>query len=104
MLEEMKGITETAVIATHDMQLVCQWADRIIVLSGGKVVADGTRDEVFPSEEVVDQVGIRPPEIFTMAQALDPPPCATPLRNSSKAFRRERHAVTETETLGERAG
>lgn len=59
-------------IATHDMQLVCQWADRIIVLSGGKVVADGTRDEVFSQREVVDQVGIRPPEIFTMAQALDP--------------------------------
>ena len=72
VLEEMKGITQTAVIATHDMQLVCQWADRIIVLSGGKVVADGTRDEVFSQREVVDQVGIRPPEIFTMAQALDP--------------------------------
>ena len=72
VLEEMKGITETAVIATHDMQLVCQWADRIIVLSGGKVVADGTRDEVFSQREVVDQVGIRPTEIFTMAQALDP--------------------------------
>lgn len=72
VLEEMKGITETAVIATHDMQLVCQWADRIIVLSGGKVVADGTRDEIFSQREVVDQVGIRPPEIFTMAQALDP--------------------------------
>lgn len=72
VLEEMKGITETAVIATHDMQLVCQWADRIIVLSGGKVVADGTRDEVFSQREVVDQVGIRPPEIFTMAQALYP--------------------------------
>ena len=72
VLEEMKGITATAVIATHDMQLVCQWADRIIVLSGGMVVADGTRDEVFSQREVVDQVGIRPPEIFTMAQALDP--------------------------------
>ena len=72
VLEEMKGITETAVIATHDMQLVCQWADRIIVLSGGKVVADGTRDEVFSQREVVDQVGIRPPEIFTLAQAQDP--------------------------------
>ena len=32
MLEEMKDIIQTAVIATHDMQLVCQWADRIVVL------------------------------------------------------------------------
>ena len=72
VLSDMEDIIQTAVIATHDMQLVCQWADRIIVLSRGKVVADGTRDEVFSQREVVDQVGIRPPEIFTMAQALDP--------------------------------
>ena len=71
VLEEMKDIIQTAVIATHDMQLVCQWADRIVVLCGGKVVADGPRDEVFSDREVTRLVGIRPPEIFTMAQALD---------------------------------
>lgn len=32
VLEEMKDIIQTAVIATHDMQLVCQWVDRIVVL------------------------------------------------------------------------
>ena len=47
VLEDMKDIIQTAVIATHDMQLVCQWAERIIVLRGGQVVADGTRDEIF---------------------------------------------------------
>ena len=71
VLEEMKDIIQTAVIATHDMQLVCQWAERIIVLCGGRVVADGPRDQVFSDREVTRLVGIRPPEIFTMAQALD---------------------------------
>ena len=71
VLEEMKGITETAVIATHDMQLVCQWAERIIVLRGGQVVADGSRDEIFSRSDLAALVGIRPPEIFTMARALD---------------------------------
>ena len=32
VLSDMKEIIQTAVIATHDMQLVCQWADRIVVL------------------------------------------------------------------------
>lgn len=72
VLTDMKDIIQTAVIATHDMQLVCQWADRIIVLRGGEVIADGTRDEIFSRKEVADITGIRPPEIFTMAQALDP--------------------------------
>lgn len=72
VLEDMKDIIQTAVIATHDMQLVCQWAERIIVLCGGRVVADGTRDEIFSRRDLVDLVGIRPPEIFSMARALDP--------------------------------
>ena len=71
-LEDLKEITETVVIATHDMQLVCEWAQRIIVLCGGKVVADGTRDEIFGDRALIERVGIRPPEIFTMGQALDP--------------------------------
>ena len=72
VLSDMEDIIQTAVIATHDMQLVCQWAERIIVLRGGRVVADGPRDEIFARTDVVDQVGIRPPEIFSMGRALDP--------------------------------
>ena len=71
-LEELKEITETVVIATHDMQLVCEWAERIIVLCGGRVVADGSRDEIFGDRALIERVGIRPPEIFTMGQAMDP--------------------------------
>ncbi len=71
-LEEMKSITETVVIATHDMQLVCEWADRIVVLWNGEVVADGSRDEIFGNRDIVKKVGIRPPEIFSMGQALCP--------------------------------
>ena len=70
-LKEMEDITETVMIATHDMQLVCEWADRIIVLYQGEVIADGSRDEIFGNQEILDTVGIRPPEIFSMAQALD---------------------------------
>ena len=72
VLEDMKDIIQTAVIATHDMQLVCQWAERIIVLCGGQVVADGSRDEIFSRPDLVHRVGIRPPEIFSMARELDP--------------------------------
>ena len=74
-LDDMKQITETVVIATHDMQLVCEWAERILVLCGGRVVADGSRDRIFGSQALLDLVGIRPPEIFAMARALDPAAC-----------------------------
>lgn len=70
-LNELKDVTETAIIATHDMQLVCQWAERILVLSEGRVIADGPRDEIFKNPAAAELAGIRPPEIFSMGQELD---------------------------------
>lgn len=72
VLNDLKDVTETVIIATHDMQLVCQWAERILVLSQGNVIADGTRDEIFSNQSVMEQTGIRPPEIFTLGKELDP--------------------------------
>ena len=69
-LKEMEEVTDTVMIATHDMQLVSEWAERIIVLYNGKVIADGSRNEIFGNREVVETVGIRPPEIFSMGKAL----------------------------------
>lgn len=71
-LNEMKDITETVLIATHDMQLVCEWAERIIVLCQGEVVADGSRNEIFGNGRVLELTGIRPPEIFDMGKVLNP--------------------------------
>lgn len=65
-------VTGTVMIATHDMQLVSEWAERIIVLYQGQVIADGSRNEIFGNKEVVYKVGIRPPEIFSMGKALHP--------------------------------
>ena len=69
-LQMLKGITDTVVIATHDMQLVCDWAERIIVLSSGYVIADGTKEEVFADMYVRGKVGIRPPQIYDMAREM----------------------------------
>lgn len=69
-LKDMADVTDTVMIATHDMQLVSEWAERIIVLYQGRVIADGSRNEIFGNREVVEKVGIRPPEIFSMGKAL----------------------------------
>ena len=105
MLEDMKDVVQTAVIATHDMQLVCQWAERIIVLCGGRVVADGPQDEIFARADVVEQVGIRPPEIFSMARLWTAGPCAIPSRNFYRPFRRlDCCGKIDCQTLGEHPG
>lgn len=91
-LELLKGITDTVVIATHDMQLVCDWAERIIVLSGGYVIADGSREQIFSDLYVRNQVGIRPPQIYDMGRELGiVDPCFT-IEDFLQYFRGERYA------------
>ncbi|MCO8193409.1 MULTISPECIES: ABC transporter ATP-binding protein [Anaerofustis] len=70
-LNDIKDITHTVIIATHDMQLVCDWADRIIVLSSGQIIDDGNKDKVFSNNIVTDIMGINPPQIYSMAKMLD---------------------------------
>lgn len=72
VLEEIKSETETVIIATHDMQLVSQWADRVIVLNAGKVIADKSKDQIFDNDLVKETIAIRAPEIFDLAQAINP--------------------------------
>ncbi|MBM6815810.1 ATP-binding cassette domain-containing protein [Olsenella uli] len=71
LVSDLRGVTDTVVIATHDMQLVCQFAERVIVLTGGEVIGDAAPDEVFMDEDAVARSGICPPEIFQMGRALD---------------------------------
>lgn len=70
-MERLKGVVETVMIATHDMQLVSEWADRIIVLNRGEIVADGKREEVFNNRLAIESAGICPPEIYNMGKLLD---------------------------------
>ncbi len=72
-LTSLEKRLETVIIATHDMQLVTEWANRIIVLYNGNIIADGTREEIFQDDVVRERVGILPPEIYRMGQLLTPP-------------------------------
>jgi len=49
----------TVLVATHDPEPFVGYADRVVVLEGGDVVADGEPKGVF--EEGVERYGVRPP-------------------------------------------
>lgn len=70
-LDDLKDSLETTIIATHDMQLVAEWANRIVVLHEGKVIGNGTREEIFHDETLLQLAGIDPPEIFKLAKSMN---------------------------------
>src|SRR5699024_3606764 len=42
ILHSIRDEVKTVLITTHDMQLVAEWATRVIVMEHGKVIFDGT--------------------------------------------------------------
>lgn len=50
----------TVVLITHSMDEALQ-ADRIIVMDAGRVIADGTPDNIFSDMEIIKRAGLIPP-------------------------------------------
>jgi len=79
MLSRSVSRTETVVVATHDLQLVAEWADRVIVLGPDGILADETPLAVFQQPEILAQANLRPPQVVELSDRLgiDPPSLTT---------------------------
>lgn len=73
VLDELDQYVRTTVIATHDMQLVTQWASRVIVLHNGQVEADGTPADVFADESLLRRSGLALTQIMELSHRMGLP-------------------------------
>ena len=70
-IEEYRTVEgATIIIVSHSMEDMAARCDRVIVMSEGQVVANGTRDEVFADAEKLVSVGLDVPEITKLAMLL----------------------------------
>jgi cobalt transport protein ATP-binding subunit len=68
----------TMVMATQDADAVAGLADRMLVLEGGKIVRDGTPQQVFGRVEDLNALGIDVPQMVELSHCLGiHPPCLT---------------------------
>jgi len=67
-LNEDKGVT--IVMATHSVDLVPVFLDRLYILSEGKIVRGGTPESVFTEPEEMTQVKLRLPHIAELIYRL----------------------------------
>lgn len=70
MLETLKDHVKTVVIATHDMQLVSEWATRILVMHNGEIIADGSREDIFGDDRLLQKAGLVIPQIVELSKKL----------------------------------
>ena len=52
----------TIIIASHDVEMVIQFADKIFVLHNGEIIGQGTPEEIFNNFETLKNAHLRPPK------------------------------------------
>jgi cobalt/nickel transport system ATP-binding protein len=60
----------TLVLATHDVDMVPLFANRLYILNRGKIVSDGTPKEIFSNTELIRDVNLRSPRLAHLFEVL----------------------------------
>jgi energy-coupling factor transporter ATP-binding protein EcfA2 len=70
IIRAMHDDGRTVIVITHDMHLVAEYAERVIVMADGRKVADGAPGAVFREDVALKRAALRPPQVFRMSRLL----------------------------------
>ncbi|HRD97482.1 MAG TPA: hypothetical protein PLA97_13915, partial [Rubrivivax sp.] len=57
----LQACTQTRVLATHDLDLVLDTCQRVVVLHQGRLRADGAPESVLADTDLLAECGLEPP-------------------------------------------
>lgn len=72
LVDLKKKYNMTTVLTTHASEEMFGFADQIVVLSKGGIVASGTPKEVFTQVDLLDEVGVQLPQISLLGHKIAP--------------------------------
>ena len=54
VINTIKDLTQTKIITSHDLDMILDTCGRVILLSGGKIAADGPAETVLRDRELLE--------------------------------------------------
>jgi len=60
----------TTIIATHEVDIVPLLADRVCIMSAGRIIGDGTPQEIFSTDELIKKTHLRLPAVAELMEML----------------------------------
>lgn len=70
-VKELNKNGTTVIMVCHDMELVLDFAQRMIVLANGKIEADGKTLEIMRNKKILQKASLLPPQIIQIALELE---------------------------------
>lgn len=70
IVEELSKKGITVLMATHDIDYAYAWSDEIVLMKNGKVIRQGTPDEVCSDETVLKEAGLELPVVVRVYERL----------------------------------
>lgn len=64
LIELLRGLEQTRMIATHDLEMVVEVCERVIVLDQGRVITEGPTCDILNDEELMLKHGLERPHIL----------------------------------------
>ena len=82
IVEQMTENGITVLMATHDVNYAYEWADEVILFHEGKVLMNGSPEEVFGNRAALRQTNLEPPAVLELFESL----CKKGILKSSLPF------------------
>lgn len=70
VLKRLSEEGKTLLISTHDVDFAYRWAERVLVFSGGRIIADGDPVEIFQRQEILETASLKKPMLLEVYEAL----------------------------------
>jgi len=67
---DLVNLGKTVIVISHDMELICEWAERVIVMHEGRIINNGRPKDVFSRFEMLRDIGLSPPQVSVLARSL----------------------------------
>ena len=70
MIKMLNTQGRTVILASHDVEFIADLKPRVVVLSRGKVLADGKSQEILTDAELLKKASLIPPQVVSVLERL----------------------------------
>ncbi len=67
---QLNAQRKTVVVVTHDVEFVAECKPRVVLLSGGRITADGTAEEILTDGALVERASLLRPQISLLFSSV----------------------------------